>query len=75
MRALPLEATAEKYVRKELRKAFIDLCRGSARNYLDKFGFKSDLVKASYAVTDGFSGVDGGYDTPGVGMNLLVHSM
>ncbi len=72
---LSLEATAEKFVRKGLRKAFIDLCRGSARNYLDRFGFKSDLVKAMYAVTDGFSGVDGGYDTPGVGMNLLVHSM
>jgi phytoene dehydrogenase-like protein len=72
---LSMEATAEKFVRKELRKVFIDLCRGSARNYLDRFGFKSDLVKAMYAVTDGFSGVDGGYDTPGVGLNFLIHSM
>ena len=72
---LPLEETAEKFIRKELRRTFIDMCRGSARNYLDRFGFKSDLVKAMYAVTDGFSGVDGGYDTPGVGMNLLIHSM
>ena len=72
---LSLEETSEKFIRKELRRVFIDLCRGSARNYLDRFGFKSDLVKAMYAVTDGFSGVDGGYDTPGVGMNLLIHSM
>jgi len=28
-----------------------------------------------YAVTDAFSGLDGGYDTPGTGMNLLVHNM
>ena len=75
MAPLSMEATAEKFIRKQLRKTFIDLCRGSARNYLDRFGFKSDLVKAMYAVTDGFSGVDGGYDTPGVGFNLLVHSM
>jgi phytoene dehydrogenase-like protein len=26
-------------------------------------------------VTDAFSGLDGGYDTPGTGMNLLVHNM
>src|SRR3712207_2029267 len=28
-----------------------------------------------YAVTDAFSGLDGGYDTPGTGYNLLVHNM
>src|SRR2546421_11455024 len=28
-----------------------------------------------YAVTDGFSGLDGGWDTPGTGMNFLVHNM
>src|SRR5260221_9715547 len=28
-----------------------------------------------YAVTDAFSGVDGGYDTAGTGMNLMVHNM
>jgi phytoene dehydrogenase-like protein len=72
---LSLEETAEKFIRKALRKPFVDLCRGTARNYLDRFGFKSDLVKAMYAVTDAFSGLDGGYDTPGVGMNLLVHNM
>ena len=72
---LALEETAERYIRKPLREAFIRLCRGSAREYLDRFGFRSDLVKAMYAVTDAFSGLDGGYDTPGTGMNLLVHNM
>jgi phytoene dehydrogenase-like protein len=72
---LTLEDTAERFIRAPLRKHFIDLCRGSARQYLERFGFKSDLLKAMYAVTDAFSGLDGGYDTPGTGMNLLVHNM
>ncbi len=72
---LSLEETAARFIRPALRKAFVDLCRGSARDYLERFGFKSDLVKAMYAVTDAFSGLDGGYDTPGVGHNLLVHNM
>lgn len=70
-----LEETAERFIRAPLRKAFVELCRGSARQYLERFGFKSDLVKAMYAVTDAFSGLDGGYDTPGTGHNLLVHNM
>ncbi|MBZ4412862.1 NAD(P)/FAD-dependent oxidoreductase [Myxococcus sp. MISCRS1] len=69
------EETAERYIRPALREHFLKLCRGSARQYLERFGFKSDLVKAMYAVTDAFSGLDGGYDTPGTGMNLLVHNM
>jgi len=72
---LTLEETAERFIRGPLRQAFADLCRGSAREYLERFGFRSDLVKAMYAVTDAFSGLDGGYDTPGTGMNLLVHNM
>lgn len=72
---LPIEATAERYIRPALRQHFIHLCQGSARQYLERFGFKSDLVKAMYAVTDAFSGLDGGYDTPGTGHNLLVHNM
>jgi hypothetical protein len=28
-----------------------------------------------YAVTDGFSGLNGTWDTPGTGMNFLVHNM
>ena len=70
-----LEETAERFIRPALRQAFIRLCRGSAREYLDRFGFKSDLVKAMYAVTDAFSGLHAGYETPGAGMNLLVHNM
>ena len=70
-----IEETAERYVRPALRQAFVRLCRGSVGEYLERFGFKSDLVKAMYAVTDGFSGLFGGYDTPGTGMNFLIHNM
>jgi phytoene dehydrogenase-like protein len=70
-----IEETAERYVRPRLRQVFVQLCRGSVGEYLDRFGFKSDLVKAMYAVTDGFSGLYGGYDTPGTGMNFLIHNM
>ncbi|MFL5319915.1 MAG: phytoene desaturase family protein [Myxococcaceae bacterium] len=72
---LSIEDTAEKFVRKELRQHFVKLCRGSIREYLERWGFKSDLVKAMYAVTDAFSGLDGGYETPGTGMNFLIHNM
>ena len=70
-----IEETAERYVRPALREAFVQLCRGSVGSYLERFGFKSDLVKAMYAVTDGFSGLYGSYDTPGTGMNFLIHNM
>jgi phytoene dehydrogenase-like protein len=70
-----IEQTAERWVRPPLREAFLRLCRGSVGEYLERFGFKSDLVKAMYAVTDGFSGLYGGYDTPGTGMNFLIHNM
>jgi len=72
---LSIEETAEKFVRPSLRKVFIDLCRKPIRDYIERFGFKSDLLKAMYAVTDGFSGLNAGYDTPGTGMNFLVHNM
>jgi phytoene dehydrogenase-like protein len=75
MDPLSIEDTAEKFIRPELRAPFVQLCRGTARAYLERFGFESDLLKAMYAVTDAFSGLDGGYDTPGTGMNLLVHNM
>src|SRR5688572_6786867 len=70
-----IEETAERYVRPALRQAFVKLCRGSVGDYLERFGFESDLVKAMYAVTDGFSGLYGSYDTPGTGMNFLIHNM
>ena len=72
---LSIEETAEKHLRPALRKAFVDLCRKPVGQYLDRFGFRSDLLKAMYAVTDGFSGLNGDWDTPGTGMNFLVHNM
>jgi phytoene dehydrogenase-like protein len=72
---LTVEATAEKYVRPELQNNYISLVRGSVRQYLDRFDFKSDLLKAMYATTDGFSGLTAGWDTPGGGHNFLVHNM
>src|SRR5216684_1580730 len=75
MPPLTLEETAERFIRKPLRQKFLNLCRGSARDFLERFGFRSDLLNAMYAVTDAFSGLHGGYNTPGTGMNLLVHNM
>jgi len=72
---LSIEATADRFVRPALRETFVKLCRGSVGEYLERFGFRSDLLKAMYAVTDGFSGLHGGWDTPGTGMNFLVHNM
>ncbi len=70
-----IEHTADRYVRQELRAAFVALCRGSVGEYLERFGFESELLKAMYATTDGFSGLSGGWDTPGSGMNFLIHNM
>src|SRR5205823_3007935 len=72
---LSIEETAERFVRPALRRVFVDLCRKPVGDYLDRFGFKSDLLKAMYAVTDGFSGLFGSWDTPGTGMNFLIHNM
>jgi phytoene dehydrogenase-like protein len=72
---LSIEDTALAYVRPELQSHFVELCRGSVGDYLERFGFESELVKAMYAVTDGFSGLFGAWDTPGSGMNFLVHNM
>ena len=72
---LSIEDTAERHVRPTLRQTFVDLCRNSVGAYLDRFGFRSDLLKAMYAVTDGFSGLNGSWDSPGTGMNFLVHNM
>ncbi|HEY1957553.1 MAG TPA: NAD(P)/FAD-dependent oxidoreductase [Polyangiaceae bacterium] len=72
---LSIENTAEKYVRSALRTAFVDLCRKPISHYLARFGFKSELLMAMYATTDAFSGLYGSWDTPGTGMNFLVHNM
>ena len=70
-----VEETAERFIRPELRDVFVELVRGDVASYLDRFGFKTDLVTAMYAVTDGLSGLHAGPDTPGSGHNFLVHNM
>ncbi|HST67327.1 MAG TPA: NAD(P)/FAD-dependent oxidoreductase [Mycobacteriales bacterium] len=72
---LPVEDTAERYVRPALRDTFVTMVRGSAMDYLDRFGFESETVQAMYAVTDGMPGLTGSPWSPGSGHNLLVHNM
>jgi phytoene dehydrogenase-like protein len=72
---LPVEQTAQEYVRPALREVFVDLVRGSVADYLARFGFASELLVAMYAVTDGLSGLHAGPDDPGTGHNHLVHNM
>jgi phytoene dehydrogenase-like protein len=69
--ALDVEATGERYVRAAHRHAFIALCRGSIGAYVDRFGVKSDLVKAAIA-SDALMGTFGSWSTPGTGATLLV---
>ncbi|MDX1657208.1 MAG: NAD(P)/FAD-dependent oxidoreductase [Nitriliruptorales bacterium] len=69
-----VEETAARYVRPELRARFLRLVRGSVGDHLRSYGFTSPLLMAMYAVTDGFPGIHGTWDTPGTGHNLLVHS-
>jgi phytoene dehydrogenase-like protein len=70
-----VEETADRFIRPQLRETFVRLVRGSVADYLERFGFASDLVVAMYAVTDGLSGLHAGPDTPGSGHNFLVHNM
>jgi phytoene dehydrogenase-like protein len=72
---LSIEGTAERFVRPALRDVFIELVRGDVATYLDRFEFRSELIVAMYAVTDGLSGLHAGPDTPGSGHNFLVHNM
>jgi phytoene dehydrogenase-like protein len=72
---LPLAGTADRYVRPELRETFLAMVRGSAMDYLDRFGFASETILAMYAVTDGMPGLTGSPWSPGSGHNLLVHNM
>ena len=72
---LSLEDTAEKFVRPALRETFINLVTRPVEDYLAKFEFKSELLTAMYAVTDGFSGLTGSFGTRATGMNFLVHNM
>lgn len=70
-----VEETAEKFIRPHLRQVFIDLVTRPVEEYLARFNFKSELLMAMYAVTDGFSGLTGSFGTPATGMNFLVHNM
>jgi phytoene dehydrogenase-like protein len=72
---LPVEDTAERYIRPALRDVFADLVRGSAMDYLGRFGFAAETVVAMYAVTDGMPGLSGSPWSPGSGHNFLVHNM
>jgi hypothetical protein len=47
---IPLEAMAERYVRPQLRGTFLELATLPVSHYLERFGFRSDLLKAMYAV-------------------------
>lgn len=72
---LPVEETAERYIRASLRRPFLDLVARPVEEYLARFGFQSDLFVAMYAVTDGFSGLNASFGTAGTGLNFLVHNM
>src|SRR5262245_37507608 len=72
---LSLQDTAEKYLRPALRETVMQLVTRPVEEYLARFGFKSELLLAMYAVTDGFPGVCGSFGTRGTGMNFLVHNM
>ncbi len=72
---LSLEETAARYIRPVLQGVFVDLVRDPVENYLSRFGFRSELLIAMYAVTDGFSGLSACFGAPGTGHNFLVHSM
>ncbi|OJF10464.1 phytoene desaturase family protein [Couchioplanes caeruleus] len=71
----PVEEIADRHIRPQLQSTFIDLVRGSVADYLERFGFKSELLTSMYAVTDGLSGLNAGPDDPGTGHNFLVHNM
>ena len=72
---LSAEETAERHLRPSLRRPFLDLVSRPVEDYLDRFGFQSDLLLAMYAVTDGFSGLHASFGMSGTGMNFLVHNM
>jgi phytoene dehydrogenase-like protein len=70
-----VEEIADRHIRPQLQSTFIDLVRGSVADYLERFGFKSELLMSMYAVTDGLSGLNAGPDDAGTGHNFLVHNM
>jgi phytoene dehydrogenase-like protein len=70
-----VEETAERHIRPALRQVFLDLVRQPVEAYLARFGFRSDLLLAMYAITDGFSGLHASFGSPGTGLNFLIHNM
>jgi phytoene dehydrogenase-like protein len=72
---LSIEETADAYVRAPLRRAFVGLCRGSAGDYIARWGFESELLRAMYGVIAGSSGVADPWTTPGTGMSFLIENM
>jgi phytoene dehydrogenase-like protein len=70
-----IEDTANRFIRPDLRATFLDLVSKPVEQYLDRFGFESELLLAMYAVTDGFSGLTAGFGDNGTGLNFLVHNM
>jgi len=72
---LTLQGTADEYLRPSLRETFMALVTQPVEEYLQRFGFESELLLAMYAVTDGFAGLSGGFGTPATGMNFLIHNM
>jgi phytoene dehydrogenase-like protein len=72
---LSIEETAARFIRPSLQRAFVELARRPVEEYLQRFGFQSDLLVAMYAVTDAFSGLNACFGTPGTGLNFLVHNM
>src|SRR2546427_11467070 len=45
---LSIEETADRFGRAPRRQAFVDLCRRPGGPYLERFGFRSDLLTALY---------------------------
>jgi phytoene dehydrogenase-like protein len=66
-----IEDVADRYVRRELREAFVRLCRGSFAEYAARFGLQSALLKGALAA-DALGGSFSSWDTPGSGAPLLV---
>jgi phytoene dehydrogenase-like protein len=69
---LGIEETAERFVKRERREAFVALCRGSLTAYLDGWGIESSLVRAAIAA-EALSSTFGSPDSLGTGGPLLVH--
>jgi phytoene dehydrogenase-like protein len=70
-----IEETAERCVRPALRNAFVTLCRGSAGQYVERWGFRSDRLRALLRLNAGLGAAEDPWTSAGSGMRLLVGSM